>query len=211
MTTNFNSVQMFEISEVCDKFSKRFLNKNLVGETTTAGMEEKQKQYLSGRSAFMPLTVAGTFASLLSNSAKVLENKIKSHYRDCETITDNLSRILKMSCPTLIGNLSKIKKEIAEIFGSKLSFCPKMTVKGLRPKMTLLTLFLAAVLSTGFVSESRAACSRGFYEKNGSCSHCETDSYGCSSCSYDSEKIALFAKLVTIVTFYRTVGVYAKR
>jgi hypothetical protein len=39
-----------------------------------------------------------------------------------------------MSCPTLIGHLSRIKKEVAEIFGSLKR--PKMTEKGLRPKMT---------------------------------------------------------------------------
>ena len=44
MTTNFNSVQMLETSDVCNKFSKSVSYETLVIGATTIGTEIKQKE-----------------------------------------------------------------------------------------------------------------------------------------------------------------------
>jgi hypothetical protein len=69
----FNNVQMFKSSKDCNKFSKRFLYKNLVGGTATIGREYEQNQRLCECGANKPLTAVGTLTSLQRNSAKVVE------------------------------------------------------------------------------------------------------------------------------------------
>ena len=70
---NFNSVQMFETSENCRKFSKSVSYETLVDGTATTGREYKQTRRLFLSSADKPLTAIGTLTSLLCNSAKVVE------------------------------------------------------------------------------------------------------------------------------------------
>ena len=79
MRKNFNSVQMLETSEVCDKFSKSVSYETLVGGTTTTGRELKQTRRLFLSSANKPLTAVGTLTSLLCNSAKVVEKLLHRH------------------------------------------------------------------------------------------------------------------------------------
>ena len=77
MRKNFNSVQMLETSEVCDKFSKSVSYETLVGGTATTGRGIKQNQRLIKGSANKPLTAVGTLTSLLCNSAKVMEKLLR--------------------------------------------------------------------------------------------------------------------------------------
>ena len=72
MNNVLSSVQMFEAGGNCDKYSKRFLYKNLVGGTATTGTGIKQTQRLIKGSADKPLDAVGTF-SAFHNAEKVVE------------------------------------------------------------------------------------------------------------------------------------------
>ena len=69
----FNNVQIFNSSEVCNKFSKSVSYETLVIGAATIGRGIKQTRRLSKGSAIKPLTAVGTLTSLLCNSAKVME------------------------------------------------------------------------------------------------------------------------------------------
>ena len=86
MRRNFNSVQMLETSENCDKFSKSVSYETLVAGTATIGREYKQTRRLFLSSANKPLSAVGTLTSLLCNSAKVME---KLFYRHSEPKAKN--------------------------------------------------------------------------------------------------------------------------
>ena len=86
MKKNFNSVQMLETSENCDKFSKSVSYETLVIGATTTGTGIKQTRRLSKGSADKPLSAVGTLTSLLCNSAKVME---KLFYRHSEPKAKN--------------------------------------------------------------------------------------------------------------------------
>ena len=73
MKKKFNNEHMPKSSENCDKYSKRFLHKNLIDGTATIGRECVKNQWLSKGSANKPLSAVGTLTSLLCNSAKVVE------------------------------------------------------------------------------------------------------------------------------------------
>ena len=94
---------MFEISEVCNKFSKSVSYETLVGGTATISRGIKQTQRLSKGSADKPLTAVGTLTSLPCNSAKVME---KLFYR----------LRLRMTIPTLalLFTLATIAESSAE-------------------------------------------------------------------------------------------------
>ena len=77
MRKNFNSDQMFEASDVCNKFTKSVLHETLVIGAATIGSECVQNQWLSKGSANKPLTAVGTLTSLLCNSAKVVEKLLQ--------------------------------------------------------------------------------------------------------------------------------------
>ena len=70
---NFFDIKALKSSKDCDKYSKRFLYKNLVGGTATTGTNIKQTQKMFLGNAVKPLTAVGTLTSLLCNSAKVVE------------------------------------------------------------------------------------------------------------------------------------------
>ena len=73
MNNVLSSMQTLKSSENCDKYSTRFLYKNLVGGTATTGRDRKQTQRLCEYCADKPLSAVGTLTSLLCNSAKVVE------------------------------------------------------------------------------------------------------------------------------------------
>jgi hypothetical protein len=77
MKKNFDIKQTLKSGGNCDKYSKRFLYKNLVGGTTTIDRGYKQIRRLFLSSADKPLTAVGTLTTLLCNSAKVMENLLR--------------------------------------------------------------------------------------------------------------------------------------
>ena len=78
MNNVLDSMQMFETSEDCNKFSKSVSYETLVGGTTTIGKDRKQTQRLCEYCAHKPLTAVGTLTSLLCNSAKVMEKWLQT-------------------------------------------------------------------------------------------------------------------------------------
>ena len=108
MRKNFDSVQILETSENCDKYSKNVSYETLVGGTTTIGREIKQTRRLFLSSADKPLSAVGTLTSLLCNSAKVMEKLL---YRHSEPKVKNPKKtgtvIIGRGCEPIISAESK--------------------------------------------------------------------------------------------------------
>ena len=118
MNKVFNRLQTLKSSENCDKYSKRFLYKNLVGGTTTICTDIKQNQRLSKGSANKPLTAVGTLTSLLCNSAKVVEkwSQILPIFK--------LIKILGLVLVLFVGVVSESLAEETKICGDRYGEMP---------------------------------------------------------------------------------------